>query len=148
MLVHIDASDRAFTHADPCCSIARDQAAEKLEHIGIVPDEKNILAICVFVDKLLEFGVTGAAIQRRADLDSSFIAEFVADELRRLKSALQRARDNDVRLDFQSAKEPAHQHALFLAFRNKTAFSVKLRAITWNAGIGMPHEVKVHGSGG
>ena len=92
----------------------------------------------------MKVGVGGVEVERRTDFDFAFVAEFVADKLCGLQCALQRAGNDDVRLDFEGAEDAPHDHALFFAFGDQAAFRVELRALAGNSGIGMPHEVEVH----
>jgi hypothetical protein len=144
VLVHVDADNRPFAHANAGPAVPGDEAAEELEEVGIVANEKYVLAVGVLVDELLEIGVGCGEVKGRADFDFAFIAEFVADELSCLKGALQRAGDNYVGLDPEGAEEPTHKHALLFAFGDEAAFGVKLGAFTRNTGVRMTHEVEVH----
>ena len=89
MLLHVDACDGAFAHADAGSAIAGDEAAKKLEQVRIVADDEHVLPVSVFSEQLLEIGVGCAEIERRAYLDFAFVAEFVADKLGGLERALQ-----------------------------------------------------------
>jgi len=147
VLVHIDASDGTLAHADAGSSIPSDEAAEKLEEVGIVADEHHVLPVGIFVDQLLKVRVARAKVKRRADFDFALVAEFVADELGGLERTLQRAGDDDVGLDFEGAEKPAHEHALLFAFGDKAALRVELCALTRNTGVRVAHEVEIHSGG-
>ncbi len=139
MLVHVDARHRALSHPHARRAIPGDQSAKELEQVGVVSYEKNVLAIGILIDELLEIGEACADVQRRADLNFGVVTEFVADKLRCLKGALQLTGDNNVGLNLEGAEKAAHQHALLLAIGDKAAFGVELRTFTGNSGIGMPH---------
>ena len=144
MLFHIDAGNRCFAHAYAGTAIAGDEATDKLEQVGIVSDDQHILTVCVLAQKGLEVGIGGAEVQRRADFDFAFVAEFVPNKLRRLECAFQRTGHDHIRLDFKGTENSSHDHALFLTFRDQAAFGVEFCALALNTGIGMPHEVEVH----
>lgn len=145
MLIHVDASNRTFAHADAGSAIAGNQAAQELEEIRIVSDEEDVLAVGVLVDEFLEIGVGGAEVEGGADFNLAVIAKFVADELGGLESAFERAGDDDIGLDFESAEQAAHQHALLFTFRDEPALCVELGSIAGDSSVGVAHEVKVHG---
>ena len=148
MFVHIDSRHRGFAHSHACRAVSGDQAAQELEQVRVVSDEKDVLAIGIPVDQLLKIGIARANVERRANFDFSLVAKFVTDKLRGLERTLQWTGDDDVWLDFEGAEKTTHQHALFLAFGNEAALGVKLCTITGNSGIGMPHQMKVHGGMG
>jgi len=56
VLVHVNAGDGGFAHADARSPVPRDQATEELEEIGIVADEHDVLAVRVLINQLLEVG--------------------------------------------------------------------------------------------
>src|SRR5579859_676087 len=116
MLFHIDTCDRTFAHADAGSAIAGDEPAKELEKIRIVADHEHVLPVCELPEELLEIGVGCTEIERRAYLDLAFIPEFVADELGGLERALQRAGNNDIRLNFEGAEHASHRHALLFTF--------------------------------
>ena len=147
MLVHVNAGDGGFAHADARSPVPRDQATEELEEIGIVADEHDVLAVRVLIDQLLEVGIARSEIESRADFDLALVAQLVAHELGSLQCPLQGARDNHVRLDFQGSEKTAHQHALFFAFSDKAALRVELCALTRNTGVRMTHQVEIHSGG-
>jgi hypothetical protein len=144
MLFHVNAGDGTFAHADACSAVAGDETAEELEEIGIVADDKHVLTVGVCSKEVLEVGVCGTEIESRTDLDLAFIPKFIADELGGLQGALQRAGNDDIRLDLEGAQHTSHDHALFFAFRDKPPFGVELDALAGNTSIGMTHEVEVH----
>jgi hypothetical protein len=47
VVTHIDPGDRSFPHADSGPSVPSDQAAKELEHVGVVPDNQNPVAVGV-----------------------------------------------------------------------------------------------------
>src|ERR1700739_323037 len=110
-------------------------------------DYKDVLPVGVFLQEPLKVGIGRSEIERRAHLNLAFIPEFVANKLRRLEGALQGTGDDDIRLDFESAQESPHDHALFFAFGDQAAFGVELRALARNSSVRVPHEVEVHGWG-
>ena len=144
MLFHVNAGDGTLAHADACSTVAGDETAEELEEIRIVADDEHVLTVSVFSEQVLEVGEGGTEIESRTDLDLAFIAELIADELGRLQSALQRAGNDDIRLDLEGAQHTSHDHALFFAFRDEPPFGVELDALAGNTSIGMTHEVEVH----
>src|SRR5579871_1804230 len=141
MFIHIDSGDRGFAHSDAGSAIAGNEAAEKLEKIGIVADDENVLTVSVFSQKLLEIREGRIEVERGAYLDFAFITKLVPDKLCCLQRALQWAGNDDVRLNLQRPQNSPHNHALFFALSNKTALRVSLRALTRNSSIGMAHQV-------
>lgn len=147
MLVHVNANDRGFAHPDAGTPVAGDEAAEELEEIRVVPDEKDILAVGVSVNQLLKICVAGAEVERGTDLNLSFITELIPYELCGLEGSFERAGHDDVWLDLQSAEKPSHQHALFFALGDEAALGIELRTFARNSGVGMTHQVEVHDGG-
>ena len=148
MLFHVDARDRGFTHTYSGTAIAGNEAAQKLEQVRVVSHDQDVLPVRIFLQELLKVRIGGVEVERRADLDFAFIAEFVAHKLCGLQCSLQGTGNDDVRLNLERAEDSPHDHALFFSFDDQTAFSVELRALAGNSGIGMPHEVEVHMRGG
>jgi len=147
MLVHIDAGDGSLAHADACSAVPGDQPPEELKQVGIVSHEHDILPVGILVNELLEIGVACAKIECGADFYLAFIAEFIANELGGLKGALQRTGNDDVGLNLQGSQEAPHEHALFFAFGDESAFGIELCAFPGNTGVCMTHEIEIHGGG-
>lgn len=144
MLVHVNANARSFSHANTGAAVAGDDSAKELKEIRIVAHEEHFLTVGILADELLEVGISGVGFERRADFNLAFVSEFVADKLCGLQSALERARNNYVWLDFESAEEASHHHALFLAFGNETALGVEFCALARNTSVRVAHEVEIH----
>jgi len=147
VLVHIDAGDSGLAHANAGSAVPGDEATEELEEIGIVSNEQDVLPVGILVDQLLEIGVASAEVESRTDFNLGIVAKLIANKLGCLQSALERAGDDDVWLDFEGAEEPAHEHALLFAFGDEATFGIEFCALTRNTGVGVTHQVEVHGGG-
>ena len=115
------------------------------KRFGLWPTYEHVLTVCILPEEFLEICVRCTEVKRRTHLDLAFIPEFVADKLGGLKRTLQRAGNNDIRLDFQGAEHAPHDHALLFAFCDETPLRVELNALAGNSSIGMAHKVQIHG---
>ena len=117
MAVEVDAGDGALAHADGCAAVAGDEAAQKLEHVGVVADDQDAFAVGIFGQHLLEVGVVSRLSAKcRADLDFGLIAQLRAHKLRGLQGALEGAGDDDIDLHLEGAQglAPSTCTGLFL----------------------------------
>jgi len=48
MAVEVDAGDGTLAHPNGCAAVRCDEAAQKLEHVGVVADNQDFLAVRVF----------------------------------------------------------------------------------------------------
>jgi len=147
MAVQIDTGNRALSHANGGASIAGDQAAEEIEDIGVVADGQYPFAVGILRQHLLKVSVIGSGRQSRAYLDFCLVAQLSGDKLRRLKGALQGARDDYIHLHFECVHNAGHQHALVLALFDEGSLGVESGIVTSDSGVGVAHEVEVHGVG-
>src|ERR1019366_10118280 len=103
VVVKIDAGDRALAHADGGAAVAGDEAAEKLEQDWIVAHSQHSFAAGVFDQHVLESTEGRVGQERVADFNLAVVAELGADKLCGLQSALERAADDYVHLNFEGA---------------------------------------------
>jgi len=141
VLVHVDAGNGSLAHSNSGASVGGNQAADKLEQVGIMADNQDVLAIRVFFKHLLKGGEVRLGRESRTDLNLAFVPQLVAHKLRSLQGALQWARDDQVWLYFKSIQNAAHHHALFFAFFDETALGVEFRTLAGYASIGVAHQV-------
>jgi len=139
MAVHIDARDGAFAHADGGAAVAGDHAAQELEDIGVVADDKHALAVGILGQHLLEGRVIGIQAEGGTDFHFGFVAKLGADKLGCLESPLERAGYDDVDLDPEGGKNARHQHALLFPLLNQGSFGVEGGVISPESGVGVAH---------
>ncbi len=125
-------------------AVAGDQPAHELKEVGVVSHDEDSLAVSVLRQHVLKSRIVRFKRKRGADFHLGFVAKLGADKLGGLQGPLQRARDDDVDLDFERAQNARHQHALVLAFLDQSSFFVEKGIDATESGIGVAHEVKVH----
>lgn len=138
-MAHIHARNRSLPHPDGRAAVACDEPTQELEHIGIVSYGKDRLVAGIFGQKVLEVRVIPVQSQCRADLNLAFVAQFCADQLRRLESAFQWTRYNGVNRGFQCVEYLRHQDALLLALFDQAAFGIQQWVFTNCSGVRMAH---------
>lgn len=144
MAIHVDARHRALAHAHTRSAIARDDAAQEFEKIGVVANQQHAFAVGVLLNQLLESGIVGVRAQSRADFNLGLVAQFSPDKLRGLERSLQWTGDDDVHLHLESAHQARHQHALIFSFLDQPPFCVQNGIASGESGIGVAHEVEIH----
>ncbi len=141
--VHVDARNGAFAHADGGAAVAGNQAAEKLEQVGIVPHGQDSFAVgilrqqCPGNRRNCAFNPSAGLISTLASYPSSVPTNCAVCRAR--FSGLETITSIGA---FERAQHPRHQHALLLAFLDQAAFGVEKGIVANGSGIRMAHQIR------
>ena len=74
-----------------------------------------------------------------------FVALLIANHLGGLHGAFEWAGDDDVNLHLEGEEHARHEHALVLAFFDEGSLGIECWVFARDAGIGVAHQVEIHG---
>lgn len=144
----VHAGDGALAEANqgPCgtacgCITRPYERAEKDGQVGVVSDDEDVVVVRKAGDELVKGRDVGVGVQGFGDEDFGVIAGLSADERSGLKGALERAGDDEVKLDVESVKVAADKNALLLTLPVERAFDVNEGIRAARAGTGMAKDV-------
>ena len=113
--------------------------------IGVVADDEDVVVFHQAADQVLELLHPGFGGQTFGYLDFAVVAGLSADQRCGLERALERAGDDAVELDIESAEKDADEDALLLAFFVEGPFYIDLGVGAARARAGMAKNVEIHG---
>ena len=141
----VDTGDGAFAETGADAAGGRQERSEEDGEIRVVADDQDVFVLVETADEVVKLLHGGFRRESFRDLDFAFVAGFGADQRGGLQGALERAGDDAVELNIESAEKAADEEALLLAFLIEGAFDVDGGVGAASARAGMTKNVEIHG---
>ena len=121
-----------------------DELAQECCDIRVVADNQEVFIGRAIAKHSLELGEGRGGRERIGDENACLVAGLGANELRRLKAALERAGDDQVEADLHAGQNMGQMQTVALAVLVERTLEIEQGIESFGAGAGVTEDIQVH----